>query len=59
MTDAEIWEIAMKRAGFVLASLMDAQLNTWSKQPTDDSPRWIIARQICEAMNDVLKGKTP
>ena len=59
MTDDEIYEIALKRAGYALAKIADHQMNTWAKYPSSDRPIDIIAGQIAEAMNDALKAPAP
>jgi hypothetical protein len=52
----ELWDIAHKRAQYALAEIANNQMHTWVKYPSIDSPKEIIAKQIAEAMNDIIKG---
>jgi hypothetical protein len=56
MNDYELWEIARKRAGYALAKIADLQMTTWTKFPSPETAREIIAAQVAEAMNDMRKA---
>ena len=56
ISDDELWQLARKRAKFALAEIANNQMNTWRKFPNGDTPSEIIAKQIAEAMFDVIKG---
>ena len=58
MDDSTLWEIALKRAGYALATIADHQMNTWTQYPSSDTPKEIIAHQMAEAMNDAIKAKS-
>lgn len=57
MDDEEMRLIARKRAGYALGIIADNQMNTWTKYPSFETPKDIIAQQILEAMTDVIKAR--
>ena len=58
MNDDEMWQVALKRAGYALATIANHQMMTWNKYPSSDTPKEIIAKQIREAMFDAIKAKS-
>jgi hypothetical protein len=56
ISDEELWLIAHKRAQYVLAEIANHQMNTWTNYHSSDTPKEIIAKQIAEVMNDIIKG---
>lgn len=58
MTESEVRLIALKRAGYALSQIANNQMNTWTKYPSSETPRDIVAKQIMEAMNDALDAKS-